>query len=76
MADWNKPDWNKEVRARMTKLKLPPDTKEEVIAELSAHLEDINDDPSHGAIPEYFCPPRMHGASSPAPSVARNGRKL
>jgi hypothetical protein len=56
MPDWNKPDWNKEVRARMTKLKLPPDTKEEVIAELSAHLEDINDDPSHAADCGTFLP--------------------
>ena len=47
MPDWNRRDWNKEVRERMTKLKLPPETKEEVIAELSAHLEDIDADPSY-----------------------------
>lgn len=34
------PDWNKLVRERMSGLNLPPDTKEEVISELAAHLED------------------------------------
>src|SRR5579863_1787224 len=39
------PDWNKEVREHIANLNLPPKTKEEVIAELSAHLEDINAEP-------------------------------
>src|SRR5438105_15066402 len=46
MPDSHKPDRNKEVRERMANLDLPPGTKEEVIAELSAHLEDIDADPS------------------------------
>ncbi len=42
------PDWNKEVREHIANLNLPPQTKEEVIAELSAHLEDINAEPFTG----------------------------
>jgi hypothetical protein len=35
------PDWKRLVRARMAALTLPPDVKEEVIAELAIHLEEI-----------------------------------
>lgn len=34
------PDWKELVRERMSDLNLPADTKEEVIAELAAHLEE------------------------------------
>ena len=34
------PDWEKLVRERMSTLNLPADTKEEVISELAAHLDD------------------------------------
>jgi hypothetical protein len=34
------PDWKKLVEARLTALNLPPSAKEDVVAELAAHLED------------------------------------
>ena len=34
------PDWKKLVEQRLTTLNLPPCAKEEVVAELAAHLED------------------------------------
>ena len=33
-------NWEKEIREHMASLDLPPETKEEVIAELASHLED------------------------------------
>jgi hypothetical protein len=39
------PDWKKEVRRRIADLELPTEVKEEVIAELAAHLEDCEDNP-------------------------------
>jgi hypothetical protein len=37
----NKPDWRTLVRNRMLTLKLPHDVKEDVVAELGAHLQEI-----------------------------------
>lgn len=37
-------DWMQEVRRRILDLELPADVKEDVIAELAAHLEDTEDD--------------------------------
>jgi hypothetical protein len=34
------PDWKKLVEARLTTLNLSPSAKEDVVAELAAHLED------------------------------------
>lgn len=42
MPDANKPDRNQSVREHITRFDLPPETREEVIAELSAHLEDLD----------------------------------
>jgi len=47
MRDGNKLDWRNEVRERIAKLDLSPQAKEEVIAELSAHLEDANTGSPH-----------------------------
>jgi hypothetical protein len=44
MPDWEKPDWNKVVREHLKALDLPAHLKEEVFAELSAHLEDASAD--------------------------------
>ncbi len=41
MPDWNRPEWNKIVRERMSAPNAPCTLKEEVIAELAAHLEEI-----------------------------------
>lgn len=35
------PDWKKLVREQMITLNLPPGVKEEVIAELAIHLEEL-----------------------------------
>ena len=40
------PDWKKLLRARMERLNLTPETREEVIAELASHLEDCEGDDS------------------------------
>jgi len=40
MPDWNRPDWKKIVRERMASPNSPLILKEEVIAELAAHLEE------------------------------------
>ena len=37
------PDWKKLVRERLSVLNLPPSAKNEVIAELAAHLEEIHE---------------------------------
>jgi hypothetical protein len=37
------PDWKKLVRERLSTLNLPPSAKNEVIAELAAHLEEIHE---------------------------------
>lgn len=42
------PDWKLEVRTRIADLKLPAEVKEEVIAELAGHLEDIEQNPDCG----------------------------
>jgi len=41
------PDWKKEIRGRMQRLNLAPETREEVIAELASHLEDAESEPSN-----------------------------
>jgi hypothetical protein len=35
------PNWEKEIREHLASLDLPPETKDEVIAELASHLEDL-----------------------------------
>ena len=37
-------DWKKEIREHLLPLELPPDTKEEIIAELASHVEDSEED--------------------------------
>ena len=37
------PDWKQLVRKQMATLELPPDTKEDVIAELALHLEELSE---------------------------------
>jgi len=41
MPDWKQLDWHKKVHHRMARLNLPANSKEEVVAELAAHLEEI-----------------------------------
>jgi hypothetical protein len=48
------PDWKKEVGARLAQLQLTPEVREEVIAELAAHLEDCEGD---GTISGSTVPP-------------------
>jgi hypothetical protein len=44
MPDWNKPDWRKIIRERLSAPNSPCTLKEEVIAELAAHLEETYED--------------------------------
>jgi len=41
------PDWRKVVREHMGNLRLPPETREEVIAELASHFEECEDNAPH-----------------------------
>ena len=43
MPDWKQIDWGKKVRERMVRLNLPPNSKEEVVSELAAHLAETYD---------------------------------
>src|SRR5579863_6539457 len=51
MPDWKKIDWQRLVRQHLGSSQLPPDVREEVVAEIAAHLEDQSeDDFAHDAV--------------------------